>query len=339
MKRMLSTSLNQVRTGGRPVTIALPGQTTAAILRAMRKLAYVSILVFGLGACGGGGGTNDDEPDPDASTAPDAGPGDWTRLIGRSWTIPAGVNDIYRCTRVRVEQDTYVQGFRSVAPTGSHHAVLTVADSNPGQLGDYNCAVGSLDLKMLYASGVGTDDLLFPDDVGVLIPAGSYLNLNLHLFNAGENEISGESAVLVKALPAAPGTLAGMTFAGDQNLSIPSNGEPHDEFGGCTLNSSASVIALWPHMHQYAVHQKVELTRGGEVTMLLDDEYSFSDQKNYPQNPILELQAGDRIDVTCTYVNNTGATINWGDSSTAEMCFTGFYQYPAPPILFGCVNQ
>lgn len=310
----------------------------------MTKLGCVILLV--LGACGGGG-SGDDTPGVDAPATvdapigtPDADQTGWSMLIHRTWTLPAGT-ELYKCTRIRVEQDTYVQGFRSQAPTGSHHAVLTIANTSSGPLGDYDCSVGTLDLKMLYASGVGTDDLVFPDDVGVFLPAGTYLNLNLHLFNASDAPISGDSGVLVKMLAAAPPTLADMTFAGDQQLAIPSNGLPHDEVGGCTLNRSYTVAALWPHMHQFATHQKVELTHGGTTTTLLDDDFAFANQRNYPQSPPIQLTAGDQLAVTCTYVNNSGSEVNFGDSSTAEMCFVGMYRYPAPPgsFLFECVSN
>ena len=33
--------------------------------------------------------------------------------------------------------------------------------------------------------------------------------------------------------------------------------------------------------------------------------------------------------VECTYVNQTGQTVRWGESSDDEMCFGGFYRYPA----------
>jgi hypothetical protein len=311
----------------------------------MMKLAYVS-LVAGLGliGCGGGGeadDTGDDDPQVDAppSTDPDANPDGWEMLIGRDWNIPAGVNDIYRCTRIMVPEDIYIAGFRSQAPLGSHHAVLTIANNNSGELGDYDCDVGSLDFKMLYASGVNTDDLMFPDGVGVFLPQGTYINLNLHLFNATDDAISGSSGVLVKKLAAEPPTLADMTFAGDVNLNIPGNNLPHVESGGCnSLNRSFSIVALWPHMHQYATHQKVEFIHDGVPTTVLDEAYSFSDQGNYPQTPNLEFQSGDGINVTCTYVNPGPSSVEWGDSSTEEMCFVGIYRYPAGGTLFDCIN-
>jgi hypothetical protein len=308
----------------------------------MRRIALVSVVsILGLAAACGGGNSGDDGDDGDDATV-DAAPADannagWTRLIGRTWNIPSGVNDIYRCVGMILQEDVYITGFRSQAPLGSHHAVLTYSPQ-AGQLGEYDCSVGTLEFRMLYASGVGTDDLMFPADVGVHIPAGSYLHLNLHLFNASDDPINGDSAILVQTTPGAPGTLADMTFAGDVQLNIPAGAVGHIEQGGCTLNRSYNVISLWPHMHQLAVHQTFELTRGGTTMTLLDDDYSFSDQRNYPQASPIQFLQGDQVNVRCTFDNPGPQAVTWGDSSTEEMCFTGLYRYPAGGNLFECIN-
>jgi len=52
------------------------------------------------------------------------------------------------------------------------------------------------------------------------------------------------------------------------------------------------------------------------------------------------VHQGELVRATCTYINNTGHTVSFGDSSTAEQCFVGMYRRPA--ILssrpFDCTN-
>jgi len=134
------------------------------------------------------------------SDAPDAAtPDGWTPLIARSWTLLPGATNTYRCTRIKVTNDLWVSGFRAAAPQGTHHEVLTISTGNTAT-GDYDCSAGSLDTQMLYAAGVGTDDLVFPPGVAIHIPAGTYINLNLHLFNATDNPLANSSGVLVKVV-------------------------------------------------------------------------------------------------------------------------------------------
>lgn len=273
---------------------------------------------------------------PTGSDAPDAPtPDGWTPLIARSWTLRVGATNTYRCTRIKVTNDLWVSGFRAASPLGTHHAVLTISTSNTAT-GDYDCQAGSLDSEMLYAAGVGTDDLMFPPGVAIHIPAGTYLNLNLHLFNATDNMLAGSSGVLVKVVaPAEVQHEADMMFSGTFNIGIPSDGQPHMAEGGCTAPSDWHIFTLWPHMHQTATHQTWTYTHAGTPITLLDDTFLFEEQRNYPIADTL-IRKGDQIDTVCTYVNNTGTFMTWGDGSDREMCFTGMYKYPAGGGLFQC---
>jgi copper type II ascorbate-dependent monooxygenase-like protein len=308
-----------------------------------------AVVCFALAiGCGGGSNpsTGDDaggsNTNPEAgTTAPDAPQtqGDFTLLISRSWTIAPGATDTYRCVRIQTTQDMWIAGFRALSPAGTHHTVLTISTDANAQLGEYNCSAGSLDNQMLYASGVGTDDLLFPSGVAMHIPAGTKINLNLHLFNVTDQTKNDTSGVMVKIIPQAQVQQeADMMFSGTAIISIPSDGQPHNAVGGCTTPTDWHVFTLWPHMHQTATHQKwTYQPPGGAVTPMLDDAYAFAEQKNYPIADTL-MPKGTKIQTTCTYVNNTGTTIHFGDSSNAEMCFTGMYKYPAGGTLFQCAG-
>lgn len=257
-------------------------------------------------------------------------PSGYTKLIGRTWSLQPGDTDIYRCVRVTIPEDMYITAIEAEAPNGTHHTVLSIAGANgtSGPDGEQNCSVGTLGTQMLYASGVGTSPLEFPTDVGIKVAAGTQIHLNLHLYNAGDEAISGESAIWVKSQPTPPPTLAEMVFAGPLQFTI---GTGSDEVTGeCTINKAYSVFALWPHMHKMATHQKIELLRGSDEPVILHDmPYQFGEQKYWPQDPMIQLQPQDKIRVTCSYNNTTGHQLSFGDSSDDEMCFGGMYRYPA----------
>lgn len=318
----------------------------------MRRIGLWTGFAFLLAAaaCGTGGSSGDvDAANGSADAAPgtpDAGaPPGFTKLIGRTWTLTAGQMDTYKCVRIQVPEDMYISGFHAEAPTGTHHTVLTVS-TNGSKLGEYDCSAGALDYQMLFASGVGTDDLVFPDGVGIKLTKGTYINLNLHLFDATDHGLSGETAIYVKKLASAPDAqhTAEMVFAGtfDINIQATANIEQTAE-GGCTLSADANLIAVWPHMHQLATHQLVTLTPSGSSTPmnLSDRAYSFSEQKNYPWTTPLAVHAGDKLWTKCTYVNTTNPlrAVQFGESSLDEMCFTGIYRYPASGgNLFSCTT-
>lgn len=310
----------------------------------MRMRPFLALLV--VAACGGGSGMNndtpgDDAPPIDAATAdayePPAG---FTKLVGATWSMTGGQKDTYVCARFTVPTDTYVTNIVAQAPTGTHHTVLSISDSRTqGTDGQYGCNVSTLGMVMLYASGVGTSPLDFPTGVGVKIAAGTQVHLNLHLFNASDNPLAGESGIYIKSQTTPTPTLAEMVFAGKFAFQIPANNQDYTVKGGCTANKAFTLFAVWPHMHQIANRSKFELTRAGNTQVVHDKAYDFNEQSYYKQSPEIQVQVGDKIDVSCTWKNNTGSTIGFGDSSNKEMCFVGMYRYPAAGAgLFECTD-
>lgn len=311
------------------------------MMLAMREYAILAAVLLAVG-CGGTnpGGGGDDAPmdapsgNPDGYVPPDG----YTRLIGRTWTVPAGSSDVYKCVRFTVPEDMYITNIQAEAPLGTHHTVLSIAGANgtSGPDGEQDCEVFTLGLVMLYASGVGTSPLDFPPNVGVKVAKGTQIHLNLHLYNASDEPISGETAIWVKSQPTPPPMLAEMVFAGPLDFGIPA-GDNREIIGQCTITRSYSVFALWPHMHKLAKHQKIELLRGDDPPVTLHDmPYDFEEQKYWPQTPEIQLQPQDKIQVTCTYNNTTGGEVRFGDSSDKEMCFGGMYRYPAANSILFC---
>lgn len=300
----------------------------------------VGLCVSVLAACGGGGsgdGGDDDGVDAAPGDIDSAVPDGWTSLLEGDWTLPAGQPDTYYCVYATVPRDMYVKAFRPLIPVGTHHTVLTLFDNASPADGIYPCNVGTNGQSMIYGSGVGSPDFTFPAGVGLHLRAGQRLLLNLHLYNASDATITGDSAILVKSQPTATPTLAEMVFAGNLNFSIPAGAMNHEIVGGCTSNVDYSLFAVWPHMHQFATEQKVEHIRGGTTTVLHDGAYSFEEQNYYVQSPIFQVQQGDQIRVTCTYNNPLNTSIPFGDSSNQEMCFSGLYRYPAQGgNIFSC---
>ncbi len=269
-----------------------------------------------------------------------SGSGSWTTLISRTWNLNPGDQN-YQCTRIQLTQDYWISGFHAVEPVGTHHAVVAI-DPNTTSTGDFNCNTGTgttgLGDQMIYAAGVGTDDLIFPTGVATHLAAGTWLTLNLHLFDQQDNPLSGESGLQVQTVDAS--TVVNevdMTFSGTFTINIPSDGQDHTASGGCTAPTDYHVFALWPHEHQLGKHQTFTVTHAGTATNYIDDAYSFNEQKNYPQNDLV-IHSGDTINTTCTYNNTTGSPVGFCETTQCEMCFTGIYKYPAGGTLYDCTS-
>src|SRR5574338_635727 len=251
----------------------------ARILGLMRAWLCVALVAA---ACGGGsgiGGDDDDgQPDAGSDATPDGLIADgWTKLIERSWNL-VPPQEAFKCTRIQIPEDMYISGFRARSPTGTHHELLTIATDSTGPIGDYDCTSSTQDPKLLFGGGIASNDFEFPAGVAIKLPAGSYINLNLHLLNVSDSTLSGTSGVYVRTVPANEVVHeADMMFLGTYQIDVPPTNSPKVVSGSCVTPTDWTIFNLWPHMHSYGVHQKVSVKRGGtsNVTTLLDTGYSY----------------------------------------------------------------
>jgi hypothetical protein len=292
-------------------------------LRRFAVVPWVPLCV----ACGGSVASPDAAP-----IAPDAPPA-WFPLISETWTAEPGGFD-YVCRRFGIQFDMNIVALRPLAPPGTHHTLVTIANDQDGLGGAQPCEIdaGTLDHQVVFSAGALGAEVRFPEGVSLPLRAGQLIELKLHLFNGGEATLSGESGVEIQLVPAADVEVsASMTFSGTFDLAIPGNGQPQTASGGCTLGRDYEVTALWPHMHQLGTRQRVTLQPGGvgNVEVLLDETFAFSEAPIYPLAEPLALRAGDVLTTTCTYVNDTGASVGYGETAADEACLTGFHSYPA----------
>jgi len=314
----------------------------------MNRTLFVALAITGTMACGGADLDNDDSGttsgsgasgststtgsgNPTTSTGSGGATGEWVTLIESDWSM-APLDEGYWCATKTITEDMWVKAFRPIAPTGTHHTGVSILDSPQGPDSEFGCGP-SLDGRSLFGSGVGTNDLTFPEGVAIKISAGDQIMLNLHLFNTSSSALDGVSGALVQlANPDEVTSEAEIVLAGTMNFSIPP-GQQASASGSCQFGQDATVFTLFPHMHQLGSHMKA--THNG--TVLLDEPYSFTEQLNHLIDPVM-VHAGDSIGVTCTWNNTTSNTVSFGDSSLQEMCFLGLYRYPASNQGWYCVN-
>jgi hypothetical protein len=303
----------------------------------MKVTALVVALASLLFGCGSAS-RRDSHASP-SNQAPDAGGGapmsEWTTLITADWSVPAGSEE-YVCARKTVTDDMFVAGFEAVNPLGTHHTLLTMGDPTSPD-GVTACSASDNRTLSVFGSGVGTNPLNFPDGVALKITQGMQLNLNLHLFNVGAQDLPGTSGTRVRAVASADVVhIAEGVLAGTVNLNIPP-GQTTTSIGHCSMSADVTLFAIAPHMHQLGIYEKVvaESSAQGEVT-LHDAPYDFNSQSYHLIDPPLYLAKGDRVRVECTHHNTTDKTVTFGQSTLSEMCFAGIYRYPASGASLIC---
>jgi hypothetical protein len=295
------------------------------------RALLVAVLV--LAACGGSDPSTDPET-PDAFVDPDG----FASLLAGDWNLAPG-DEGYFCVYATVPEDVYIKAFRPLGPPGTHHTVLTTLSSATPADGTVRCDVGRNGQSMIYGSGVGAPDFAFPASVGLHLRKGQRLLLNLHLYNATDNPLSGRSGVLYQPATAdeVP-NLAELVLAGPTvTLDVPTG--VSTQSGNCQLSNVANepikVFALSQHMHKLGTHLKSVIDRSTEL-VLQDEPYNFEEQKFHLVEPHIELMPNDTLTTHCTFNNTTGATVRFGESSDDEMCFTDLFYYPAQGASYIC---
>jgi hypothetical protein len=289
-------------------------------------------------------GVGDDGSGDDASidapgTTADADPDGWQSLLEGTWDLPPG-GEGYFCVYATVPRDVDIKAFRPIGPPGTHHTVLTRYSGATPADGTVKCNVGTNGQSMIYGSGVGAPDFAFPAGVGLHLAKGQRLLLNLHLYNATDNPISGRSGT--KFQEAAPGELqhlSELVLAGPTiGLNIPTG--TSTQSGNCAMNNVTNeplqLFALSQHMHKLGTHMKSVITRGPQQIVLQDIDYNFEQQQFHLVAPFVELRPGDTLTTSGTYNNTTAGTVMFGESSDDEMCFTDIFYYPAKSANYIC---
>lgn len=251
-------------------------------------------------------------------------------LVAGDWSMPPGQEGYY-CVRATIPEDMFVHAFRPIAPLGTHHTALGFSLSN-GPDGGFACQASDAGFKLLFGSGVGTEAFTLPDGVAFKLPKGEQVILNLHLYNTGDAELTGTSGIEIERIAEADTVhLAETLYALNFDLSVPPGSSKTT--GACTIDADSTIVGVFPHMHKLGTHMRA--TAG--ATVIHDQAYTFEEQLDYAV-PEVHVGKGDQVSYECSYENPGTTTVEFGDSTDAEMCVLGVYRYPATGTVSLCIQ-
>lgn len=309
----------------------------------MRTLLWMASVVTLLG-CGGNGVTGSPVDGGVVPGGGDAGgvvadlaSSSGSRLVSAEYSLNPG-EEAYLCKRFTATRDLNIRKITPVNGLATHHELLGVDLSHQYGDGMVDCTdkveFDVIAWRMLFASGVGSPSLSTPDGVALVVHAGDQLVFQMHLLNASPKAVQSAASIDIETMAAAEvKSEANLVLAGplpDSRITadIPV-GPNHVVSARCTLKQAVNYFAVFPHMHQTGTHIKVTSTVAGKSAVLHDADYSFANQ-TFDRFAPIALAPGDSIGVTCTYDNETGKPVHFGQSSLDEMCFAISYVYPPP---------
>jgi hypothetical protein len=302
------------------------------------------------GTTPGGGGTKLTSCTPDL-----------TLLPSEPWTMPKTAGDEYACWGVDLTRPapTHITAFAPKIDNTKivHHVVVYEApesyDTKPKP-----CSAGaSLSWRMVFGWAPGASGLELPPEAGfpIATTGATHYVVQVHYSNPqaleGEKDMSG-----IEVCTSAPRPYEADVMAfGTQDIRIPPNPPGGVYTRECTLTipqqfAGIHWFAVMPHMHKLGVSMKTELTPaagGSKVDLGTMETFSFESQAWLPINAV--SAAGDVVTTTCSWKNNTGAEVRFGENTADEMCYSFTLYYPriqlplwswaAPAAISSCVTK
>ena len=184
----------------------------------------------------------------------------------------------------------------------------------------------------------GSDGNLFGAGVGIKIPAGSRIRLEVHYSKITGKVEKDRSRVGIIFAKEAPRQLAVTRFIGNTYFRIPPGAARHRVTGCWTAPEDMHLHSLTPHMHYRgaAMEYKVFYPDGRSEVLLNVPNYSFAWQTTYVPQESIAIPKGTRFLITGYFDNSSKnkfnpdptRTVRFGEPSYDEM-LAGFINYTA----------
>jgi hypothetical protein len=257
----------------------------------------------------------------------DAGSG-WEELTFTSDTFPVGPGEeIYRAQNFAnpIGHDVDIIESESFMTPGSHHMFAFHAASYNAN-GALGTSSGIEFAPYVHTAQTPQQLTTYPPGIGRYLPAGDGIRLQVHYINTGATSLTASVSLRIRYVDTSKVQYhAAEVFLNDVGVRVP----PGTSTATMTVAMPYAVklLGAGSHMHKRAVNFDSKTNDGREI-------YTTT-QWDEPQaaafNPTIDIAAGGSITWSCTWNNDTGQTLSFGESAaTNEMCiFSGVY-YPAP---------
>ena len=275
-----------------------------------------------------------------------AGDPDVVLASAEAFEVPSGDRDLYRCFVVPTTftEDRFVSvaeflpGDRRIVhhvltyvDTGGHAEALDRAEPGPG----YTCfgGPGFVPRGGLGGWAPGARPTAMPDGVGMLLPAGARLVIQVHYHNRTGGIVRDQTRVGLRFARATVDKRVRVIPVLDRGFLIPAGAERHVVKASYVLPPTwhMHAIGVSPHMHLLGREMRVTATYPDGTTrpLIYIDDWDFHWQGSYTFREPVPLPGGTRIDVEAVFDNSPRnrrnpssppRDVTWGEGTTDEMC-------------------
>jgi hypothetical protein len=270
----------------------------------------------------------------------DAGSGDpdvayTVTLVSDVFTVPAG-KEVYKCQDFANPfhgQQVDIVKHASHMAAGSHHVLLFF---KTGATDDAASDCSGLEAyPFQYVAQSQDFSMSYPPGVGATIPTSIGFRMNMHYLNTGATAIEAQDQITMSVAKSGVVTQhAGTIFYQQVSIQVPATGQPYTATATCNLTQDVNLLSADSHMHQRAT-QFVATTPG----QMLYQTTAWSDPTLAVYAPPIHLTSGTPLTWSCTYVNETGSPLTFGESAqTNVMCIYQGTFYPVADVTHPILN-
>ena len=297
----------------------------------MRSLkSYARLLPAMLIACssGSGGTTQPLAGSPAAAIVDSGAPASAQDLVVMSDVDVPANSELYKCQDFvnPFGKDIAILSSESVISVGSHHfAAFRMAGLKTAAITD--CPNGGLEAhEFVHASQQRDQVTTYPPGVGRFLPATDGLRIMVHYLNTTGQPIHAAGATFSMRYVDADQIhyKAAGVFLNNVGLSVPPGQSMTTR--SFALKSDIKLLVAVSHMHAHALDFTSSTSDGRKVY----ESTQWSEPTAAEFDPPMEIGKGTSITWSCSFDNQTGQTLTFGQSATQnEMCiFNGVY-YPS----------
>ena len=272
----------------------------------------------------------------------------------KTFTLKPDGDDVYRhfVIKTNFTEDRFVRAVE-VHPGNRQvvHHVIAYIDGQPNQKGEY--ASENLDGKendgepgyvsfggpgfnpsgILAGWAPGNEGRFLEDGLGVFVPKGARLVLEVHYHKNGKVETD-KTQLGVHFCRATVEKNVAADFVLNFGFKIPPGAERHEVRATYQVSTDSHLLGVTPHMHLLGREMKVwaELPDGSVKPLVWIKDWDFNWQNNYYLKQPMALPKGSKIKLLAYYDNsaknprnpnrNALKPVGWGEQTTDEMCVT-----------------
>ncbi len=275
---------------------------------------------------------------------------DLVLTMPESFSVAAAGEDVFRCfvlptsltedkqvvgVEVRPGNSKVVHHVLNFIDTGGRGRKLDVADAEPG----YNSGpggVGFFPSGQLGGWAPGNFPRFLPNGVGMALPKGSDVVVQMHYHKTGKPEVDQTSIALYFAKEPVQKQLRVLPLT-SLNIRIPANEPRHEVKASMRLPWDITALSITPHMHLLGKEMKVTATLpdGTVKSMVLVKNWDYRWQDNFEYKEPVKLPKGTQLNLVAYFDNslqnlrnpsNPPRLVTFGEQTTDEMCFA-FIRY------------